>query len=409
MSHRMKQRARVFGGGRRGFTLLELTLASSMGLLVIFVAFGVFSAMRAGWDRSQERHKASLEMFRLRSSLQEAFRGVIVLPKPRTAARTPGNAVAVPSGTPGGSAPLPPPGTDGTRKPSVPAGKAAVGAAGGKGGAGGKLPAGIDLPNTDPANAEGEAALVDRGPPAPRLILEQSPLGVQRLELVVSNSPSLAASADKSWMLSTAEAGGGVRGAFELRPSTDGPGYDIWWRTYPIDDGPEAGRVPLGEVRIARGFTALRWSFVKSDDSRQLQWLTSAVATDASELPAYVELEAETRLGLKAKWMFEVNWVMARAQDTPGTLPAELAERYAGIDPITGEPVPDAPGKGPGNGPAGPDAVSPNVPPSNPNMPWQSLPERWRRGRDGRELDPSTRRAAPWSNSFGADGRPVVR
>jgi hypothetical protein len=435
--------ARVVRAGRagRGFTLLELALASAMGLVVIFTATAVFTGLRAGWERSQERHKAALELSRLRVSLQEAFRTVVVLPKVRgraTAAAGGGAGAGGAGGVGGVATPINPDGSSGApvnRNAGAAAG-ANAGAAATRGGAGARnatgalagLPAGVDLGTEPEAGGASTGAAAGAGVSrAPRLVLERDALGVQRLELVALQSPAVARAADRSWTLANAEAGGGVRGAFELRPAADGRGWEVWWRTYALNEGPTGAggaggvpRVPLGEQRVARGFTRLKWSFVRSDEARQLQRLTEASATDPSEMPAYVELEVETVLGFKAQWMFEVGYVLAREQDALSDLPGELADRLAGIDPLTGEPREGGGGRGDGaggpggGGPglAGPGGGGPGAvgPVGGGAGAWSGpVGERWWEAARLQSMDPALRGPGvpPWGRAFGPDGRPI--
>lgn len=397
---------------RRGFTLVEVTLAAMLGVLIIATAIAIFGAMRRGFGSSMARAEAANERARLHTALQQCFRQVVLLPKPRSSAgraRTAAD-VALANATgqptpPASSPPTPipqPPGTGGPGTTGVGAGDSLAGQPRADG----------STDDTDPASARG-------GRRAPRLILEQDPAGVQRLELVTTQSPLAVQLRDGSWSMPTPEAGGGVRGAFELRPNPDGRGYDIWWRLYELASGPTGQRWPLGEVRIARGFVRLQWKFVKSDENKRLQWLTSALASDPSEIPAYVELEAQTADGFKAKWMFEIGWLMAREQDAQAAIPADLARRFGETDPITGRPIDDdtrlgsGSGTGPGGGPlaggggtrggtggSGPGGGTGGAGPGSPGGGPGPGPG---------PVPPWAGQGQPWGQVFGPDGRPMIR
>lgn len=91
------------------------------------------------------------------------------------------------------------------------------------------------------------------------------------------------------------------------RPRGDGEGWTLWWRPLPSDP-----RVPLptdpvddaNAVPLAQGLASCHWRvFQKNqfkDDFAAVWW---------QDLPAYLEMELETVAGVKASWLFEVEWV----------------------------------------------------------------------------------------------------
>jgi prepilin-type N-terminal cleavage/methylation domain-containing protein len=124
-----------------------------------------------------------------------------------------------------------------------------------------------------------------------------------------------------------------TRGAFELRPQElngrqratmarrgmDGvTSWELWWvplkPRVPEGVEPPASlmRRPLDEpTLVASNIRSLQW---KLFDDRKKK--TTGTATWQADLPAYVEVMVETTAGLKAEWMFEVDW--ATGSEVPG-------------------------------------------------------------------------------------------
>lgn len=123
-----------------------------------------------------------------------------------------------------------------------------------------------------------------------------------------------------------------VRGVFDLRPMPEikpGPNgvnvptgevaraadgaviYELWWTPMsPRETGdraaPEMESVAIGDpVRVASMLRYVRWTMFDNKERKRV-----LMGARQSELPAYVELEAETVSGLYANWMFEVSWAM---------------------------------------------------------------------------------------------------
>ncbi len=133
----------------------------------------------------------------------------------------------------------------------------------------------------------------------------------------------------------------GLRGMFEVRPDNDprfvGPGtsgqaLSLWWKQIP----PEADLLPLGadgsegvsdpqllelarrsrddapEIKILSGLKNARWKVY-----RRRQFVEKMSAKSAKELPAYVEFSFETVNGRREDWLFEVAWSYGAE---PGTI-----------------------------------------------------------------------------------------
>lgn len=130
-----------------------------------------------------------------------------------------------------------------------------------------------------------------------------------------------------------------VRGAFELRPQrrdlpsgasqvaiaeadTAGAGaveaWELWWIPV-VDADPFAPRsqatIATEPFKVAQDLRYLRWRFF---DDREKKETYSAIWRD--QLPAYVEVEAQTTAGLIASWLFEVEWASG-----PETLEPEVS------------------------------------------------------------------------------------
>ncbi len=122
-----------------------------------------------------------------------------------------------------------------------------------------------------------------------------------------------------------------VRGALELRPQeftgketrramADGKelpqAWEMWWVPLPPrpngSEPPSAGEIALfgKPYLVASNLRFVKWRLF---DDRS--WHSTAVATWEQQLPAYIELSAETTAGLSAKWLFEVDW--ARGPEVP--------------------------------------------------------------------------------------------
>lgn len=173
-----------------------------------------------------------------------------------------------------------------------------------------------------------------------------------------------------------------IRGVFELRPQlvvtqatldraaqtgeplpeaytiSDKPLFELWWvplaarRT--VEEIREMTRlqrtieaVAAGEPQlIATDLTFMRVRMF-DDRSKHLEW----AATYQKDLPAYIEVDVETRSGIRGEWLFEVGWATGPETGKQAELARQrrvnVAQAEAG-EPRTGAPA--GPGAGTGAG-----------------------------------------------------------
>lgn len=85
---------------RRGFTIIELTLATLLGSLIVAVCLGVFLAIARGDERSARRAQQVFEMSRMHTTMQKAAR-LLVMDQPNILMQAvTGGAPAAPTGRP---------------------------------------------------------------------------------------------------------------------------------------------------------------------------------------------------------------------------------------------------------------------------------------------------------------------
>jgi prepilin-type N-terminal cleavage/methylation domain-containing protein len=289
---------------RRGFTLLEMMLASVLGAAVVLASFSLMAAMTSTDDRTKERNKASAELSRAHQAFRKAFGSVVVkAAQPRTINRNASaGAVADPK--------------SGVVDPSKPEGSK------------------IENPE-------------DQSPPRVLLENDAATPGQQRLELVVSEPPVMAGIDGTSLPGDRAEWYSKTRGAFELRPARSGEGFDLFWVVYPLEPAGGAGDTgeaevpatdtksdpkvegtappplepavgsaylapasnePAAALLISRNLAKCNFRLVRSGENGKLEPLTEARVATEDELPAYLELDIATQQGQTATWMFEVGW-----------------------------------------------------------------------------------------------------
>ena len=139
-----------------------------------------------------------------------------------------------------------------------------------------------------------------------------------------------------------------VRGAFELRPQEPTPAqlreaqsqgveppraWEMWW--VPLPPRANGSEAPAMEDILARGD-----AFVIASNLRYIQWTmfddgerkSTMNATWEQQLPAYIEVAVETTSGLNANWMFEVDW--GRGPEVPPP-PVDLGPKKA--EPVNGD------------------------------------------------------------------------
>lgn len=278
---------------RRGFTLIELVLAATLGVMVVATCWGLMSMVNVSEKRSERRADGLRELAMMQEVFEKSFRTLVLMDKPVKTSPTreaPSAQKSKPSDAPGS-------------RPDV------------------------DDPKGERKQGEKNAGL-------PRLVLELDERNAPRLELVTASEPLAVRGRDGRPTFVSAERGGGVRCAFELAPGRREGTSDLWLRAYELEGGIDGPRTPVGEVLVAKGLSELKYTFFKTnpegqtlaelvadkpvdwsslpEDADARYWSTIPMARSFVHLPAYVEVEAATWQGPRARWMFEVKWMIAR-------------------------------------------------------------------------------------------------
>ncbi len=362
---------------RRGFTLLEVSLAAMLGGIVLIACVAMFAGMRVTERNAAAHYEETQELARLHTTVQRAMRSLVMADRQRNARPAPSAANPVGSFNADGTPAAPGTGSGtgsgsgtgtGSRTMTGAEVSAAAAAAGG---------ASSSAPPGAPTGSAGDAAAGETmgdAPPGikedaarqPRIILESTLDGGQRLEIVVAEPPIRSANPD-----GTPDAQGITRGAFEIRPHTareggasawrrdgrvafdpsmprnpDGSpviGYDIDWVIYPAGTRPGEGtsRTPIKRITVASRIAGVSWKFLKTNtESKQRELKDSISATQADELPAYCEMSVRTLNGREYRWMFEMQWTTAAEDPEP-----EPALRDDAVPDVDGAPASGAPGR----------------------------------------------------------------
>ncbi len=325
-------------------------LASVLGMAVVASVWSVLAMLRASEQRSADRAEGLRQLVQLQTALGSSFRTLVMTDKP---VRQPGGG--------GGAAGAAKAGASGAGANGAPGGGA--GGANQNAAESGAVSRGEQMRATIEARREAAASTIEarrnagreargegeEGPPPmpPRLVLDfDRERRLPHLEMVTSVPPVAVQGADGARAFVSPEDHDGVRGAFEIEPGRKSGTYDVWYRAYDSQEGtPEDGRRPIGEQRVASGLTRFNVVFYKTVEGRGLipldftspdsavepfnwrsppgdfdasGWARTPAARHYNHLPAYVEVEAETWQGLRARWMFEVKWIITRAADTAG-------------------------------------------------------------------------------------------
>ncbi|MCK6476146.1 MAG: hypothetical protein L6Q35_04860 [Phycisphaerales bacterium] len=335
---------------RRGFTILELSLAASIGGLIVLASLGVFTALDRTDQTLKSRFDQTSQLTRLHAVMRRTFVNLAMSSKPKPVPRQQANAQANQANRATGRQ------TDTGSNDGQNAGD----------------PNNPPVPQvTQPARVEPARVILgeDRRLSLTPMVRMASPaeLGrgelsapAQRLEVVVGRPPVPLPRTRDSSVFPEGNAGQDemsdgdpigtklFRGIFELQPvpaGTVGPGgsaprpiltWVLWWR--PLPPGSEAEQSPEGSVReydllpptlIATDLTFLRWQFY--DDRQRKVEFSTAYTTD---LPAYVEMEVQTAAGLWANWLFEIDFMTSNeeTEDEPaggqgGTTPRPAGSR----------------------------------------------------------------------------------
>ncbi len=356
---------------RRGFTLIELALATVLGTIIIMASLAIFTAMDRADRRFERRFEETVSIERLHNTLRKAF-GNIAMSEEAAPPGTPGvQSTSATAGTtqPGRAveadasltpASLPPPRfiLMEDQNPELRAMVNLSRALDGGGGTGVLAPQMMEVTLTQSPIGDARAAMIAayESRMAVRLGLidgskEQKPddsssdaKSSQRgADLVETAARDRAAALDAPAPADEEDAFAGnlVRGQFFLRPGVvdrrrrddmnpEEVPWDLYWvRLRPRErvetfDAPLAPPEYFGEpVLVASG---LRYFNVRIFKDRS--WIRQHAATYFQHLPAYVQVEVETTTGIWAKWLFEVGWVMS------AEVPKDANETMANGQPL---------------------------------------------------------------------------
>lgn len=322
---------------RRGFTILELALASAVATIVVASALMLFQTVDRADRRLASKFDRSTEIERTRRAFQNAFAAIATSERQRPR-QNPQND---PSARGSDANPA-------SRTGQDPAGRSKTAA-----------------PGPNPADAPAGDSVAP--PPPPRLLLTPdtgpdsdpavSALGGQRLELVLTNSPvpvlrregaeqarmALAERAGDDQRVNPTEEGGAraIRGAFSLKPQEGPPSRDLrsdlrdttmmelWWTPLPpAQEDPAAEPLPLSlaagyPVKLCSDVTRCTWRLY-----REGQWIEQHSAVWRDELPAYAEVQIDFGTGASFKWLMEIDYT-AMAEVTAGDVDADAAKADA--------------------------------------------------------------------------------
>lgn len=329
---------------RPGFTLIELTMALVMGMVVLVAAMGMFHTMERADAIAEVRAEEHAQLQRTQRVAARALGSLLVMSRQdHQAAQAALEAMGVERPEPGTSGAL-------------------------QGGPGASQETEID-----PAVYRYRVRLEDE----PRLkdvvmmrrvrIGEQGlgppePTKPQRLELALSAPPVLPTYSDVQRRVriaqlglvpmgegSQADAQGAVRGAFVLRDERRVNGLDLrvfslWWQPVSADaevaDAFEsAGVDPAlveGAVMLMDSVVWARWRFFKEGE-----WRESFQVLGELDLAAYAELELTTSQNHTVAWLFELAWTIGTDPEASGATDGQEAgeeiEVPAPTDPRSGQ------------------------------------------------------------------------
>jgi prepilin-type N-terminal cleavage/methylation domain-containing protein len=281
----------------KGFTLLEMILASALSGVLVLACLGLLAALDRTDQAMSIRHQQAQEMATLHLAMERTFGSLLM-----------------------------------AREADI---------------------------QQESQNRSGIIAGVEQRPSRPRLLLANDPAvsapsgaaAPQRLEVVLSRAP-LPPGFGRDEVPTDEEAaiGGPMRGVFELRP--EGDAWAMWWRPLPRDENQPDGHLfstdPRNDpraVRVAGNLRQAQWlAFKKRERHPEVE------AKLVHDLPAHMELNVQMTSGYAAQWMFEVAWM-----NGPETAEEQAAEEEAAAaEPAaTGRRGGAGGGGGGGGGPGG--------------------------------------------------------
>ena len=309
---------------RRAFTLIEVTLAAVLASLVIMATLSVFTMVDRGERSTSRLYEQSIELAMLHRALERSLYGIVTAPT--TAAPPPARDQGeedetVPSDRPGNS----PVWRDPEQRPRIyceiddaPRFSGRVRTArftSHEDTSGPMLPQRLELVLTEPplpglARSPSQADEADDSGERYRFgYITRGERTRRDTERRIRKSEPPMRCALELWPDSVREAQ--ERGE-PVSPETylNGPveGWTLWYRPANSDgvptDSPDAPTEQGGAFPLLSGITFCRWKFFHDGVRDDVFG-----ATFSSDLPSYVELELETRLGAYVNWMFEVSWL----------------------------------------------------------------------------------------------------
>lgn len=267
---------------RRGFTLLEMTLAMTVGVLVLGTALSIMLAVSRTDKDLAARAEEQSEMTRVQFAVSEALTNL--RPAPDNTVR---------------------------------------GVLDEEGLSDDEIDAYLDNPMPEPL--EGASFRFEMGMegelPRIELVADRVPAGPD-------TSPENAETGitdEETGTRLTYDDLAGYRGVFELVRRSDGLAYELYWRPLAPKDLPanawfDETTLPA-PTRLTDSIRSIRWTaFIDREK------LDGVRAIEARQLPAYIELDITTIGGLTRSWMFELGWMGGAEVATSVETEDELSE-----------------------------------------------------------------------------------
>ncbi|QOI98954.1 MAG: hypothetical protein HRU70_03665 [Phycisphaeraceae bacterium] len=315
---------------RRGFSMLELAMASVVSTVVLFASFSVFSMLTKSNTRTHERFISTIDLERTRRAFHAAFLSLVTSPRAPLRSEATNPRAAVVAGDQEGAA----------EEPQRPEPTQAP-----------RLRLAQDF--SPRVSAALSAAGTDGFVPRLEMVVSRSPVPVKRRGSL-SGALNAGGASDDRDRPDTSTSGGrlAIRGAFELVPHFTTPSerrrnpdapqmvWELWWTPLPpIPENPEVEPPPIS---MAAGYPVklcgdlIRATIRLRKDSG---WQSQYDAASQTELPAFANVKLEFADGTKADWLFELDFSVG----------VEVALNPEDADPGAG-PEAGPGGGGPGGG-----------------------------------------------------------
>jgi prepilin-type N-terminal cleavage/methylation domain-containing protein len=271
---------------RRGFTLLEVLMASVLATMIALTVLGVLASVARADRASDQRTDAMLALAQVHRTFQRTFRSVLLdLPQ----RRTPPNRALGTSG-------------EGEDRPAV-------------------KPRVVLNEDEDTKRQTLEVQLSQHpilgmvnGQPRPEYQRFQPVRGVFEVRDDVANQAE---------RMQQMDAATGVSSERLVQPVA------LFWVPLLRDGSPEPG----AEVRVAGNLRRVRWQFARMGETKTLEKFSTGQFADWSQIPAYVELDVETMSGQRGSFMYEIAGTTGKPPgeaNPDDDLPAALVERLGG-------------------------------------------------------------------------------